>query len=294
MSALEPGAKSCGICGHAARYIGSRAGNLDTRRFDYHHCSACGFSFVGNPRTDYARIYDEAYYRGQGADPLVDYVFELEHRERTVRRYEWNGLLSIFRELVPGGGAWLDYGCGAGGLVETVRDAGIEVAGFEPGWGAEPARKRGLPVLDSADLPSHAGTFDFVTAIEVLEHTIDPVAALRQMRALLRPKGVLFLTTGNAQPWRGRLFDWPYACIPDVHISFFEPRTLAVAMANAGLRAVPGRYFSGYSQVIKYKVLKSLKVRQRHWFLDWLPWSILSRIVDARYRVSAQPYGLAP
>jgi hypothetical protein len=34
------------------------------------------YAFVANPLTDYTQIYNEAYYRGEGADPLLDYVFE--------------------------------------------------------------------------------------------------------------------------------------------------------------------------------------------------------------------------
>lgn len=293
MTATPSPDAACAICAGRAVLIGSRPGSLDGRRFDYYRCPGCAFAFVGNARTDYAAIYDEAYYRGRGADPLVDYADEVEQPARTIRNCEWQGLLAIYRELRPSGGRWLDFGCGAGGLVATARAAGIEAAGFEPGWGAQFARARGIPVIDGAQLSEVAGTFDFVTAIEVLEHAVDPVAALRQMRALLRPGGTLFLTTGNAEPWRDRLFDWSYASIPDVHVSFFEPATLALAMEKAGLRAVPGRYFAGYTQVIKYKVLKSLRVRRNSRVLDWLPWSVLSRAVDRKYRVSAQPFGVA-
>jgi SAM-dependent methyltransferase len=285
--------QACAICGGIAKYIGSRAGNLDGRRFDYFQCPACLFSFVGNPRTDYAEIYSEAYYRGQGADPLVDYVDELENPKRTIRDYEWQGLLSIFRELMPAGGRWLDFGCGAGGLVRNARLAGFNAIGFEEGWGANAARSKKIPVVDAVGLDACAGGIDFVTAIEVVEHVHDPVSVLKQMRRLLRPGGILFLTTGNAEPWRGRLFEWSYASIPEVHISFYEPRTLEVALKMAGFRVEKGRFFSGYTGVVKYKMLKSLKIKRKHWYIDWLPWQMLTRMVDMKYRTSAQPYGIA-
>ena len=284
---------ACAVCGGVAAHIGSRGGSLDARRFDYYHCPACLFTFVGNARTDYDEIYSEAYYRGEGADPLVDYVYEVENPEQTVRNYEWQGLLSIFRELTSIGANWLDFGCGAGGLVRRARLAGIDAIGFDEGWGANAARARNIPVVDAAGLEAFVGKMDFITAIEVLEHVRDPVSVLKQMRRLLRPGGILFLTTGNAQPWRGRLLEWPYASIPDVHISFYEPSTLAVALKKAGLRPEPGRYFDGYTMIVKYKVLKTLSIRRKHRLVDWLPWSILSRVVDMKYRASAQPYGVA-
>ena len=65
---------ACPICGHATVPAGERAGRLDERVYALRHCPGCRFSFVASPRTDYAAIYSEAYYRGEGADPLVDYV----------------------------------------------------------------------------------------------------------------------------------------------------------------------------------------------------------------------------
>jgi len=177
--------------------------------------------------------------------------------------------------------------------VRNARLAGFNAIGFEEGWGANAARSKAIPVVDAVGLDACAGEIDFVTAIEVVEHVHDPVSVLKQMRRLLRPGGILFLTTGNAEPWRGRLFEWSYASIPEVHISFYEPRTLEVALKMAGFRVEKGRFFSGYTGVVKYKMLKSLKIKRKHWYIDWLPWQMLTRMVDMKYRTSAQPYGIA-
>ena len=77
-----------------------------------------------------------------------------------------------------------------------------------------------------------------MTAIEVLEHTLEPLAELRRIRKLLRPGGLLFLTTGNAAPFASDLLRWSYI-IPEIHISFFEPSTLEYALHAAGFRPAP-------------------------------------------------------
>lgn len=202
---------TCKICGAEAVPIGSKMGTHHKQLFCFERCESCGFTFVANPWTDYAQIYNEAYYRGQGPDPWIDYVFELEHPESTIRIHEWQGILEVVQQLtaVSRQTKWLDFGCGNGGLVRHVKKSvGCDIVGFEEGWAADQARAKGIPVMREADLTAHDGTCDVVTAIEVIEHVDDPVGVLQRIRKLLKPGGVLFLTTGNAKPRRGKILDW--------------------------------------------------------------------------------------
>lgn len=95
---------------------------------------------MADPEVDLASVYDERYYRGEGADPLVDYVHEAENVDHTIRRFEWRGVLNVVSSLIPVGPEtqWLDYGCGTGGLVSYLRGHAVQHAvGHEVGWGAE-------------------------------------------------------------------------------------------------------------------------------------------------------------
>lgn len=82
----------CKLCGCSAKNICSRLGTLDKRVFYFYECIQCGFVFVGNPRNDYQNLYNQGYYNGNGADPLVDYTFEVEFLKNTIRNYEWDGI----------------------------------------------------------------------------------------------------------------------------------------------------------------------------------------------------------
>src|SRR5438105_12443902 len=117
-----PDELSCRICGGDTTPAGSKRGALSAKPFRLRRCKRCGFGFVVDPDDDHVRLYDERYYRGQGADPRVDYVFELEHPEATVRRSEWQGIVEVVSTLTPirPSTRWLDYGCGNGGLVRHV------------------------------------------------------------------------------------------------------------------------------------------------------------------------------
>ncbi len=269
-------------------------GTYSNRDYSLHRCESCHFAFISDPWLEFDQIYDERYYAGKGADPLVDYGFELENPERTVRQYEWRGISAVLKQLTGGISAsrCLDYGCGNGGLVRYLRErTEAEALGFEEGQIADQARRLGIPILTRDELGARSGCFDVVMAIEVLEHTIDPLAELRTMRDLLRSGGLLFLTTGNAEPFADRLERWSYV-IPEIHVSFFEPRTLATALRLSGFTPaslIPG---PGFDNILKFKVLKNLRIHRRGILTDLLP-ARGARLADRRVRLSEQPIGWA-
>jgi SAM-dependent methyltransferase len=284
----------CRICGHPTSPAGSKKGFLTPTTFLLRRCNQCGFAYVANPYEDYERIYDESYYRGEGVDPLVDYMFELEHPEATIRQAEWRGITEVVRSLRPlePDLRWLDYGCGNGGLVRhLIESRKCQAAGFETGWIADRARANGVPVLTDTELQVSERRWDVVTAIEVIEHVMDPLPVLRRIRRLLRPGGLFFLTTGNAAQHRD-LEAWGYVR-PEIHVSFFEPRTLELAMQMAGFRAERRGFIPGFEQIIRFKVLKQLGIRRHRRLFDALPWGALARVIDARLSVSAHPIGWA-
>jgi len=285
----------CPVCGGRTGQCGSKYSSFSGRLFSFRRCEQCSFTFVADPEVDLASVYDERYYRGEGADPLVDYVHEAENVDHTIRRFEWRGVLNVISSLIPVGPEtqWLDYGCGTGGLVSYLRGHAVQHAvGHEVGWGAEFMRERGVPLLTVDDLGSARATFDVVTLIEVIEHTIDPVTELERVHSLLKPGGLCFLTTGNAEPFRSRIPKWSYA-LPDVHVSYFEPGSLRVALERAGFTTSFPGYRSGWNDILRFKVLKQAGRRTSGRALQLVPWGPVSRTLDRRLRVSAHPVGWA-
>jgi SAM-dependent methyltransferase len=270
-------------------------GNYRQQEFFMRHCPQCHFSFIANPWTDYTAMYSDEYYAGKGADPLVDYEYELNHPQQTIRGYEWRGVVSAVKSLVPVGAStrWLDFGCGNGGLVRYCRNEGIKGSvGFEEGSIRRAAEKAGIPFLSAGQLKAQQGTFDVVTAIEVLEHVEDPLMALSQIRALLKPGGLFFYTTGNAQPYRHNLLQWRYV-VPEIHISYYEPETLRQALLRTGFKAEFRGSIQGFGDIIRFKILKNIGFRQNARSHMFMPWPILTRLADARYHFSSHPIGWA-
>jgi len=82
--------------------------------------------------------------------------------------------------------------------------------------------------------------------------------------------------------------------IPEIHVSFFEPRTLGTAMASAGLRPEAPGFGPGWTDIIRFKLLKNLKRRSVSPLERAVPWPLAARAIDARMKISAHPVGWAP
>jgi SAM-dependent methyltransferase len=250
---------------------------------------------VLNPRTDFAQLYGPDYYAGQGADPQINYV--ADELSGSVREMEWKGIVDTVRAIAMARGhdadglKLLDWGAGLGGLVRMARSSGIEAFGLDEGYASSVLAEKGLLAQPP---PQSTESYDVVTAIEVVEHLLDPLAELRSMASCLRPNGFLFITTGNVSKARGPLNKWYYAQIPDVHITFWSPGGWAKALGRVGLEVVPLPLARVDPRIVQYKILKALP-RYRRPLTTLLSLSNLpARVLDRRYGISEFAIGVKP
>ncbi|MEX2474415.1 bifunctional 2-polyprenyl-6-hydroxyphenol methylase/3-demethylubiquinol 3-O-methyltransferase UbiG [Marinobacter sp.] len=106
----------------------------------------------------------------------------------------------------------LDVGCGGGLLSEGMARRGAHVTGIDMGeaplsvarlHGLESGIKvdyRQITVEALASDADHAGQYDVVTCLEMLEHVPDPASVIKACAALLKPGGRLFVSTINRNP----------------------------------------------------------------------------------------------
>jgi 2-polyprenyl-3-methyl-5-hydroxy-6-metoxy-1,4-benzoquinol methylase len=137
----------------------------------------------------------------------------------------------------------LDVGCGSGTYLKLMRDLGWQVRGVELDEGAvRTARKAKLDVrqgtMDDLD-PEVDGLFDVVTVGHVIEHTHDPVAALRAACSVLKPGGMLWIGTPNLGSLGAHLFRARWRALePPRHLVVFTGASLTLALERAGFTGV--------------------------------------------------------
>ena len=150
--------------------------------------------------------------------------------------------LAAFVRSLPASGAVLDLGCGDGRL--TAELGAARVTGADVSEVALARARRRLPGAELAllrpdePLPFEDSSFDLVLCAETLEHVRDVQLLLSEARRVLRPGGMLAVTT----PAHGRTtglailaggFERMFPPLSP-HLRFFTRRSLAGLLDDMG------------------------------------------------------------
>ena len=156
---------------------------------------------------------------------------------------------------VADGSRVLDIGCSTGYLAERLAARGCSVVGFERDAASAAEAERWCEQVIVGDIEASADRaellagFDFVLLGDVLEHLVDPWAALSFVRGLLAPGGVAVVSIPNVAAWPVRLgllagrFDYTdFGLLDRTHLRFFTRRSAHDLARRAGFRVERERF----------------------------------------------------
>jgi SAM-dependent methyltransferase len=217
---------ACPLCGaRDAATVGTKDG------FTIVRCRPCGLTYV-NPRLAFGDLAD--LYSGQAISPAAYYVRTERQDERSFS--ERVALIERYRKP----GTLLDLGCGPGTFSLAARARGWTTLGLDINAASVAhCRARGLEVIAGAfPHPELDGKrFDVIAMNDFLEHLTDPAGALRTVRDLLVPGGIVFISTPDIGSAMARMTGRRWLHLkPNEHLVYFDRRTIRAVLERAGYR----------------------------------------------------------
>ena len=189
-------------------------------------------------------------------------VYTHGHHESVLRSHTWrtaeNSAGYLLASLRPGLDL-LDVGCGPGTITTDLArrvapgrmvavDRALDVLAQASAHAAGQGVSINPHAADVYDLPFRDASFDVVHAHQVLQHLIDPVRALAEMRRVLRPGGLLAARDGDYAS-----FAWAPI---DPLLSRWLDLYRAVARRNAG-EPDAGRFLKGWALAAGFREVEA-------------------------------------
>jgi 2-polyprenyl-3-methyl-5-hydroxy-6-metoxy-1,4-benzoquinol methylase len=251
----------CALCG-AATY--RPVVDMGWRRIL--RCTSCGLVRADPLPTFEEKLASETNdYESDVACPEVQELFKNYHRDYVedpiILRMKQH--LGDLERTLGGPGTLLDIGAATGIFLHLARERGWNPTGIEL------CAERAAAASQEFDVPIIPGLFtaevfdgrrfDAATMLDVVEHTTEPLAMLRNAYRVLRPGGAVFVAVPNQQCLLTVLVNayarlggplaktklLPRLYVP-IHLHYFTPRTLRRIVTAAGFRVVRLRHAPVY------------------------------------------------
>ena len=242
LAGLSPaGSRDCPSCGSSDRGILYR----DPAK-SYFRCAGCGTVYMLRFTPGREKPYKESYFfdeyrRQYGKTYLEDWPALTALAEPRLEIIEELAKASIGRAK---GLSVLDVGCAYGPYLAAAKARGQEAYGIDASEEAASyvRRELGIPAaagdfIDPAAAAGFGGPFDALSMWYVIEHFERLDKALRNAAALVRPGGILALSTPSLEGASGR-FDRRgfFARSPEDHFTVWEPSRARAVLKAYGFR----------------------------------------------------------
>ena len=184
-----------------------------------------------------SNLYQEEYYQLKKSKNVLGYR-SYEKQKDILLPYFNKRLRQIDKLRDEKKGKLLDIGCAEGFFLEIAKKDGWEVFGIDISeYAIKALKKKGikghLGNLKNAKFRNN--TFDAVTIFQTIEHDSNPVSLLKEIHRILKPGGMILLTTPGqkgllinllGKKWHG----WQV----EGHLLWFNKKNLELGLKKAG------------------------------------------------------------
>ena len=239
---------------------------VDKVESEIHKKQASEFNYIDHYQKD-ALEFDYFQERTGGTD----------HCETRVHEY-------ILSELPPKKGKILDVGCGKAWVAKLccpkkldVVSMDISLTNVEKAITKYPFENHSVVVADVFNLPFKENSLDYIIASEIIEHVVSPAKFVRNLMNVLKPGGVLLITT----PYKEKLEH--SLCVHcnklttrHAHIHSFDEKKLESLYTESELKLFEYKTFGN-------KVLIHLRTHVLLRFLNFKAWKMVDKFANILY-----------
>lgn len=226
----------CIICNGTNRH---KLSERDRYGLQYHvsACKTCGLVQT-NPRMTqdaYSAFYSDHYrdLYNDGAKELSAF-FSSQYRKA--------GAIAVFLRAQAfdlKGASILSVGCGAGGVLQYLKDRGAKVTGVDLNVAyLKFGREKGLDLREGfiTEIPE-GEKFDLIIYNHVMEHVLEPIQELAEVCKRLRPNGAVYIEVPGIKNLKSYHFDF-LRYLQNAHVYHFSAKTLSNVLNIAGFEVI--------------------------------------------------------
>lgn len=211
--------------------------SVSQESFNIMVCENCNFQFT-NPRPNQEEI--GKYYKSEDyishsdkSNTPINFLYKL------ARKYALSSKKKLINSITKNKkGRILDYGCGTGYFLKTMKDNGWKTYGIEPNDDARKIASSKSKVEENIeDLKLKNKKFDVITLWHVLEHIHNLNETMKVLKTILKEKGKIVIAVPNIESYEQSVFEeqWAAYDVPR-HLYHFSQDTMNTLILKHGLK----------------------------------------------------------
>jgi len=218
-------------------------------KFDIYKCKECGHGVTNvSDNVSLHELYNQGSYN-------VNESVAQKILRPFLNRLEF-GTVRLLNKWANGSNLF-EIGVGKGHFLFAASKLGFDVSGIEPSERSFSFAKKllGHSVVYKKTLDEYVATshkkFDMIYAWHVLEHISDPDSAIRHIKAILKPRGIVMIAVPNFSSFQAQFGkeNW-YPLDPPRHLHHLTPSGLTRLFKNHGMDILDVSYSSFFQNWI--------------------------------------------